>query len=51
MPEEVRHPKETVIDGKVVRVGDKLPYKRPKLKIRPNAPVNNRSSFTPARKP
>jgi hypothetical protein len=48
---DVRHPKETVIDGKVVRVGDKLPLKKPKLRIRPNAPIDNRSSFKPARKP
>lgn len=33
-----------------VKVGDKLPLPKRKLDIRPNAPIDNRPSFSPSRK-
>lgn len=34
-----------------LRVGDKEPIPKPKLNIRPNAPIDNRPSFQPSRGP
>lgn len=33
------------------QIGERLPLPKPKLDIRPTAPIDNRSSFKPVRKP
>jgi hypothetical protein len=40
-----RHLKEIMVDGKLIKVGDKLPLPKKKLDVRPTAPRDNRPTF------
>lgn len=46
---EVRRVTEIEVDGKMVKVGDKMPLPKQKLDVRPTAPIDNRPSFAPGR--
>lgn len=50
MTDEVRRPDSVVIDGVEYRRGDKMPFKKPKLKIAPAFTGAGTTSFKPARK-